>query len=227
MKGKLVVLEGTDCSGKETQTKLLIKRLQSTFKVQNFSFPNYNSPTGLILGGPYLGKPQYGKCIFKQGATKVDPKVVSLYYAADRKYNIKIIQDYLNKGYIVFLDRYVYSNMAHQGSKIDNEKERKKMYQWIEKLEFDLLELPVPDICIFLHMPYDNAVILKKKRQEKQDEHEKDANYLKKSEECYKEISQKYNFKTIECTENGLTKSIEDINDNIYNYLIKKIKVYK
>ena len=93
-KGKLIVIEGTDCSGKETQTKLLIKRLiGENIKVRDFSFPNYDSPTGKIIGGAYLGKPSIGESYFEENATNVDPKVASLYYADDRKYNIpKIIR---------------------------------------------------------------------------------------------------------------------------------------
>ena len=119
-KGKLIVIEGTDCSGKETQTKLLIKKLKAeNIKVDNFSFPAYNSPTGKIIGGAYLGKPHIGESYFKEGATNVDPKVAALYYTADRKYNIAQITKLLDSGINVILDRYIYSNMAHQGGKIE------------------------------------------------------------------------------------------------------------
>ena len=87
MKGKLIVIEGTDCSGKETQSKLLLERLKKEgFKIEAFAFPNYNSPTGRIIGECYLGKSE--NAVFPEGAPAVDPKVSSLYYAADRKYNI-------------------------------------------------------------------------------------------------------------------------------------------
>ena len=153
MRGKLIVIEGTDCSGKETQTNLLIEKLRDKdIKVDNFSFPNYNSPTGKIVGGPYLGKDYISDTYFEEGPTQVDPKVASLYYAADRKYNISKIIFLLENGYNVILDRYIYSNMAHQGGKIFDDKERNSIYNWLEKLEFDLLELPKPDIAIFLHM---------------------------------------------------------------------------
>ena len=80
MKGKLIVLEGTDCSGKETQTKLLIEKMkEKNIKVQNFSFPMYDTPTGKIVGGPYLGKNYICDGWFSEGATEVDPKVASLY----------------------------------------------------------------------------------------------------------------------------------------------------
>ena len=94
MKGKLIVIEGTDCSGKETQSKKLIENLEkNNKKVCYFCFPNYESPTGKIVGGPYLGKSYICDGWFKEKAPNVDSKVSSLYFAADRKYNINKIID--------------------------------------------------------------------------------------------------------------------------------------
>ena len=121
MRGKLIVIEGTDCSGKETQTNLVLKKLrENNILIQKFSYPNYNSPTGKIVGGPYLGKKEISVSYFDEGASHVEPKVASLYYAADRKYNIDKITFLLENGMNVIIDRYVYSNMAHQGGKIEN-----------------------------------------------------------------------------------------------------------
>lgn len=218
MKGKLITIEGTDCSGKETQTNLLIKKLREEgYRVQNFSFPNYNSPTGKIIGGPYLGKEGYDSCYFEEGSSQVNPKVAALYYAADRKYNIEKINFLLEGGYNVILDRYIYSNMAHQGGKIEDKKERLDMYNWLDKLEFELMELPKPDLTIFLHMPLKITKKLKKERKERADGHEKDENHLKHAETAYLELAKKYNFTTIECSENGKPKDIEKINKDLYD----------
>ena len=215
-KGKLIVIEGTDCSGKETQTKLLMKRLREEgIGVNNFSFPNYNSPTGKIIGGPYLGKEQICTSYFEEGASNVDPKVASLYYAADRKYNIDKLNFLIDNGANLILDRYIYSNMAHQGGKIKNKVERDQMYDWLYNLEFNLLELPKPDIAIYLHMPTEKVAFLKKNREEL-DDHEKDEEHLKNAETAYSELAKKYDFKTIECTYNNEIKSIETINDEVY-----------
>ena len=120
-KGKLIVIEGTDCSGKETQSKLLVKKLNAMgLKAINLSFPMYDTPTGRIAGGPILGKKEIGECWFSEGPVFLDPKVFCLYLAADRKYNFPKIQNYLDQGYYVILDRYVSSNMAHQGAKIED-----------------------------------------------------------------------------------------------------------
>lgn len=226
MRGKLIVIEGTDCSGKETQTDLLMKFLESNdIPVTKFSFPNYESPTGKIIGGPYLGKPYICNCWFKEGAVQVDAKVASLYYAADRKYNLKEITKALDYGINVILDRYSYSNMAHQGSKISDKNARQELYTWIEKLEFEFLELPVPDIRVYLHMPYEGATILKQNRNlDTLDEHEKDVNHLKKAENAYFEIAERFKFYIIECMENDRIKSIDEIQEELSEFVISQIK---
>ena len=117
----------------------------------------------------------------------------------------------------------MYSNMAHQGGKIKDKKERFAMYKWLEKLEFELLELPSADIKIFLHMPYDVSLILKQNRAEGLDEHEKSKEHLLLAESAYKEIADLYNSKTIECSKDNSPKKIEDINEELYNYVIENL----
>ncbi len=220
--GKFIVIEGTDCSGKETQSKLLVEKLTSLGKKAiRITFPNYDSPTGKIIGGPYLGKEEISSCWFPEGAVKVDPKVACLYYAADRKYNENEIKKYLDDDYFVICDRYISSNMAHQGSKIQDDNERFNMYQWIDKLEYWLLGLPKPDKTIFLHVPYSYAFELKKNRLSL-DEHEKSEEHLKNSEIAYLELSSYYNWTNINCISNNNIRTIEDIN----NEIMEKIKEY-
>lgn len=314
-KGKLIIIEGTDCSGKETQSKKLIERLNDEgIETVYYSFPKYDTPTGKIVGFPYLGKSYlaqelieqeskkiysglrhknpvidrvldimnamhprrftdeevaqinmviesvckmfYRKKIdikqqlilavvlsevieelshgwFKEGAPAVDPKVASLYYAADRKYNLPIINEILENGTNIVLDRYTYSNMAHQGGKMLDQLTRTKMFEWIDALEFGLLELPHSDARLFLHMPTDYAAILKEERSELLDEHEKDPKHLYNAERAYIEIASKYNFNTIECVkENGNAKprkedikTPEEISDEVYSCVKKELKL--
>lgn len=215
MAGKIIVIEGTDCSGKETQSKLLEAKLNEMGKkCARFGFPMYDTPTGKIVGGAYLGKPEISDSFFEEGAVNVDPHVVCLYYAADRKYNMTKIQKYLDEDYYVILDRYTTSNLAHQGSKIKDKDERFNMYQWIDKLEYWLLQLPKPDKTIFLHMPYEKSLDLKKNRQFL-DEHEKSPEHLKQAEEAYIELSELYNWDRVECVKGNLIRDIEDINKEI------------
>ena len=222
MKGKIIVIEGTDCSGKETQSKLLEKYLNNNgTNCIRMSFPAYDTPTGKIVGGPYLGKEEICPSYFEDGSANVDPYISCLYYAADRKYNITKVNKYVDDGYVVILDRYTTSNMAHQGGKIENPEERFNMYQWIDKLEYWLLKLPKPDITIFLHMPYISSCELKKNRKSL-DGNEKSEKHLINAEKAYIELSELYNWDRIECVESDRIKSIEEISKEIINMLKEK-----
>ncbi len=217
MRGRIIVIEGTDCSGKETQTSLLVQRLKRDGQhVERFSFPNYDSPTGMIVGGPYLGKTEISDGWFPEGATNVDPHVAALYYAADRKYNIVHINEILDSGTDVILDRYVESNMAHQGCKIQDKDERLKLYKWLDTLEYGLLELPKPDLTIFLHMPYKMVLELKKGRIG-HDQHEDSLLHLKTSEEAYLELADIMKQNVVNCAPKNKLRDIMDIHEEIYN----------
>lgn len=217
--GKLIVIEGTDCSGKETQTKLLVKRLiNDGIKCIRLSFPMYDTPTGKIVGGAYLGKSDISESLFEEGSSNVDPYISCLYYAADRKYNIDKVLDYIKNGYVVILDRYTTSNMAHQGCKIADKDERFNMYNWIDKLEFWLLKLPVPDKTIFLHMPFKYSKILMSNRKFL-DNNEKDDTYIMNAERAYTELQELYNWDKIECVYDDKIRSESEINDEIYKLI--------
>ncbi len=217
--GKYIVIEGTDCSGKETQSKLLEERLNDMgIKCKRFSFPMYDSPTGKIVEDCYLGK--YKKSLFKERASNVDPYVASLYYAADRKYNMKEIIKYYDEGYYIILDRYTTSNLAYQGSKIENKEDRFYMYQWIDRLEYWLLKIPKPDITIYLHVPISVTKELLKNRKDLDDD-EKDIDYLEKSEKAYLELTTLYGWNKIECTNMNKMRDVKEINDEILNMILK------
>ena len=219
---KIIVIEGTDCSGKETQSKMLLDRLNNEgLNSLYMTFPAYDTPTGKIVGGSYLGKESIGPCLFPEGAVNVDAKVASLYYAADRLYNKPVIEDKLND-YNLIIDRYVESNMAHQGSKIMDKEKRLEMYNFLSRLEYDLLKLPRPDITIFLYMPYEQACILKKNRTEL-DQHELNPDHLKHAEECYLELSKLHNYIKIDCVKDGVIRSKEDISEEVYQKVKSKI----
>ncbi len=220
--GKLITFEGTDCSGKETQTNLIVERLKNLgYKVQKFSLPYYDSPTGKIIAGPYLGK--FGEGYFSEGASNVDPYAVSLYYTADRVYNSKNLNKALEENDIVILDRYIHSNLAHQGSKFKTKKEREEFYNFIEKLEFEMLGLAKPDHIFFLYMPTEFAVELRKHRLEKADQHEINVEYLKETEKHYLELCDRYSIIKVDCVQDEKIKNISQINDEIFEKLIKLI----
>ena len=215
-KGKLIVIEGTDCSGKQTQTDLLVNNLKKLgYSAISFGFPNYASPTGKIIGEAYLGK--HEESYFQEGIENVDPKISSLYYAADRAYNIGIIKKYLEHDYIVVLNRYVESNMAFQGGKIKDIRKRNMMYEWLDNLEFVLLDLPRPDYVLFLYLPYESVCTLKEKRGKISN-----VNLLRMAETAYLELSVIYDYEKINCLENEKLRSIEDISEEI----LRKVKQY-
>lgn len=224
MKGKLIIIEGTDCSGKETQSKLLVEKLQKDgVKVAQMSFPVYDSPTGQIVGACLLGKPHMCKellqsehSFFPEGGGNVDSLAALAYYAADRRYHLPTIKKYLEEGYTLIIDRYVTSNMAHRGGMILNKEERLKMYQKIDTLEYEIMELPRPDKTILLYMPYEYACILKKKREELPDEAESNEEYLRLGEKAYLELAELYNYDVINCVQDNKIRTIEEISDDVY-----------
>ena len=230
---KLIVIEGTDCSGKETQSKMLVDKLNKEgIKSTILSFPMYNSPTGKIIGACYLGKEEICKEILKDGLTglfeekapNVDPITSSLFYAADRRYNLPVLEKSMEEYDVIVLNRYTYSNMAHQAGKIENVNKRTFMFQMLDNLEFNVCKLPRPDKTIFLHVPYEMAIKLMKSRNEKSDQNENDINHLKNAELTYLQLADYYNFETIKCFEDNKMKSIEEIHENIYNIVEKIVK---
>ena len=222
--GKIIVIEGTDSSGKETQTKLLYERVKKIYgKTIKISFPNYDSPAcepvKMYLAGD-----------FGTDATKVNPYPISTMYAIDRYASFK--QDWEKKyieDYVIITDRYVTSNMIHQASKIDDNQEKEKYLEWLVDLEYNKNRIPKPDIVIFLKMPINKAKELMEKRKnkidgsERKDIHEVNEDYLEKSYKNAIAISKKYNWYEIECVENNEIKSIEKINDEIFSKIEEMI----
>lgn len=204
MRGKLIVIEGTNNSGKETQTKLLVEKLNKDgIKCEKRRFPDYLSPTGKIISEDILGKHQ--KSLFDEGINKIPPKVAALYYAADRLYNIDKINELLDQGINVILDRYVESNMAYQASKLETVSERINLILWLEQLEFTLLDLPRPDKVVFLYLPYEY-----RHDQNESNEH------LKSAENVYQLLAERYNFDVIYCVNKDKIKTIDEINEEMY-----------
>ncbi|MGL4977177.1 MAG: dTMP kinase [Cetobacterium sp.] len=223
-KGKLIVIEGTDSSGKETQTALLFEKLSEKIeKIRKISFPNYESPACEPVKMYLAGE-------FGTDAIAVNPYPASTMYAIDRYASFK--KDwgsFYNEGGVILTDRYTTSNMVHQASKIDDEIEKDLYLNWLEDLEYNKMEIPKPDLVIFLNMPTEMAQKLMAERKNKitgeakKDIHEKDAEYLKKSHSNACEISKKYSWSEIKCVEDGRLKTIEEISDEIYNLVMKTL----
>lgn len=213
MKGTLIVLEGIDGSGKETQASLLEKKLKEKGReVMHISFPDYKSPSSALVK-------MYLKGDFGKNPEDVNPYAASLFYAVDRfaSYRMKW-KDFYQKGGIIIADRYTTSNMVHQMTKYEDKKARKDFLAWLEKMEYEELELPVPDLVILLDIPLavsENLVKERARQGGSMDIHEQHLDYLRKCHDAYQELVNLYGWKRIPCTEEGKLRTIEDIGKDV------------
>lgn len=213
MKGTLIVLEGIDGSGKETQASLLEKKLKEKGReVMHISFPDYESPSSALVK-------MYLKGDFGKNPEDVNPYAASLFYAVDRfaSYRMKW-KDFYQKGGIIIADRYTTSNMVHQMTKYEDKKARKDFLSWLEKTEYEELELPVPDLVILLDIPLrvsENLVKERARQGGSMDIHEQHLDYLRKCHDAYQELVNLYGWKRIPCTEEGKLRTIEDIGEDV------------
>lgn len=222
MRGKLIVFEGTDGSGKATQNNLLYERLIADgYKVKRFSFPDYNDPSSTLLrmylGGEFGDRPDSVNC-----------------YAASTFFTVDRIASYLKKwkadldsGCVILLDRYTTSNMVHQTSKLPKE-EWDGYLDWLYDFEFDRVGLPAPDLTVYLHVNVEVSERMMAKRynndDSKKDIHEKDPTYLRRCEESGLYSAEKFGWKIIECVEGESLRTIEDIGQEVYNYALEILK---
>ena len=148
MKGKLIIIDGSDGSGKATQSLKLFQRLQEEgYKVKKVEFPDYNSDSSALIK-------MYLNGSFGSDPNDVNPYVASSFYAVDRyaSYVTKWKQFY-EEGGIILSDRYTTSNMVHQAAKIEDQVEKDKYLNWLWDYEFNLFGLPIPDAVVFLDVP--------------------------------------------------------------------------
>lgn len=224
-KGKLIVIEGTDGSGKSIQTKLLIERLQKDGSlVASTSFPQYGKKSAGPVEEYLNGK--YGSI------SEIGPYVASLFYAIDRFALSRELRQRLDEGYILVLDRYVDSNAGHQGGKIKDPPEREKFMEWLYDLEYRILSVPKPDLVIILHVPaaIGQKLVLQKQQRlyleagKTQDAHESDLEHLKNAEAAYLWLAKKYpqDHIIIECVENGTLLPPEVIHEQLLEIVKQK-----
>ncbi len=215
-KGKLIVIDGVDGSGKKTQAEMLIKRLKKLKKkVVLINFPQYNDFFGKVIRRYLDG--EFG------GVDEVSGYLASILYAADRWRAKEKIEKYLNDGYIVIANRYTESNMAHQGAKIKSPSERKKFLQWLNEMEFKVFAIPRADQVIYLDVPVEISRELVDGRGIKKDIHEENLDYLKKTRLEYLHLSQaKKTWHRINCVKNNQILSRREIAEKIWQVLNPK-----
>lgn len=220
--GNLIVIEGSsDGVGKSVQYKLLIDRLLKDKEkvITTHHFPSY----GTYQGRPveeYL-KGNYGKI------SSLSPYFVNSLYAQDRAITwITGLKQEYDKGNIIVLDRYTTSSLIYQSSVIDNPKEKENFINYVYDYEYHKIGIPIPDLVIFLHVPFKLSRTLKGKRTSnegiKNDIHERDYEYLKKAYDTSIEIAKKYNWNFIECSSNNKMRSPEEIHEDIYKLVKEK-----
>ena len=215
--GKLIVIEGTDGSGKSTQFQLLTQRLERQGQVfQKLVFPQYSEPSSALIR-MYLG----GE--FGSNPSDVNAYAASAFYAVDRYASFKKVwgQWYAEGGLIVS-DRYTTSNAVHQASKEPGEKQA-QFLQWLYEFEYDKLGLPRPDLTIYLDVPTDFTERMMRKRESdtntSADIHEKDLAYLATCRRTGRSAAAYYGWTVVECVRDGNMRSIEDIHEEIYRHV--------
>ncbi|MBT3538950.1 thymidylate kinase [Candidatus Parcubacteria bacterium] len=223
-KGLFIMLEGTDGSGKSLQTDLLVEHFKKEGKdVEHISFPQYGNPSASLVEEYLNGK--FGS------AEEVGPYKASILYAVDRFAAAPQIKKWIEKGKIVIANRYVASNMGHQGGKIKDAEERKKYFEWNYNLEYTILDVPKPDVNIILHVTPEisQKLVDKKEAREylkgkKRDIHEDDLNHLADAESSYLGIAKLYpEFKVIECVENNDILPPDTIHEKVWSQIKKHL----
>lgn len=222
-KGKFIVIEGGDGSGKTTQFNLLKEKLISDgYKLETIDFPQYGEPSAVMLE-KYLNG-DFGS------AKEVGAYRASIFYAIDRYAASFKMKSWLSEGKIVLANRYATSNMVHQAGKIRDSLERDKFLDWLDELEFGIFDIPRPDLVFFMNVSADISQSLALKKEGRHDNiksrndiHENDLRHLRDALEAGNYVAKKYNWEIINCDDgNSQMRSIDDIHNEVCN----KIKKY-
>lgn len=221
-RGRLIVIDGSDGSGKATQTALLVERLRAEgVRTETMDFPRYEQNLiGKLIGECIAG--EHGDFL------RSDPYVASVLYAADRFEAKKQIEQWIAEGTTVVLDRYVSANQIHQGGKVADDNKRAEFLAWLERLEYGVFGLPHPDLTIYLYMPTELSVTLLKDKRAK----DKKSSYLKGDKQDTLELDIAYlehaqmaaawlmkndaGWERIECAPEGVIDSRESIAQKVY-----------
>ena len=215
--GKLIVIEGTDGSGKSTQFRLLTDRLESEqVKFQKLVFPQYSEPSSALIR-MYLGG-EFGK-----SPSDVNAYAASAFYSVDRYASYrKIWGKWYEEGGLVVSDRYTTSNAVHQASK-EPEDKREDFLNWLYDFEYDKLGLPRPDLVIYLDVPTDFTEKMLRHRESETnthaDIHEQDMQYLATCRRMGRAAAEHYGWTVIRCVRDGAMRSMEDIHEEIYRHV--------
>lgn len=226
MRGVFIVIEGSDGTGKATQAQ----RLHAWLSAQGhafvaFDFPQYDKPSAYFVK-------EYLNGAYGDLAT-VSPKRASLFFALDRFDASRQIRSALDAGNIVVANRYVASNMAHQGGRIPDS-EREAYFAWNDELEYSILGIPKPDLNIILYIPPEKAQQLVDQKGHrdyvggtKRDLHEADIDHLRKSSLVYKQLAQQFpnHFTLIDCMDGERLLSIDEVHERVIKHVKNALKL--
>lgn len=205
MRGKLIAIEGIDGSGKTVQAHLLMEELKKAGR------------PAVDVRFPHRRQGFFGKMIHRYlngefgSSSEVNPYLAATLYAGERFEAKNMLEDWLAEGKIVIARRYVPSNQAHQGGKLAEPHQKRKFFEWVEELEYEVYGNPRPDVIIYLELSTETAMeLIRKRYREKtrqevaRDIHEEDPSHLKAAEDSYRELaSGGAPWETIPCTGNG------------------------
>lgn len=216
-KGKLIVIDGIDGSGKSTQLGMLNEQLRMEgLKTETIHFPRHGAPSAFLVD-------EYLKGSYKD----LNSYAASVFYAVDRFDASATIKNWLSDGKIVLSDRYVTANAGHQGCKISDSVERLKFFKWLDNLEYQIFGIPKADLNIILNMPYLSAHKLLNARGRNVDHtdniHEKSLTHLRLAEGVYLQIARLFpNTKLVECVEGKSILSAQEIQNKVWE-LVRRI----
>lgn len=216
------MIDGGDGAGKQTQTDMLVHRLiQDGHQTGTLDFPRYqNNFFGALLRECLDGK--------RGDFLHIDPKIASTLYACDRLESKPQIEEWLEEGRIVILDRYVSSNMLHQGSKIEDEGEMEEFLQWLDTMEHEVLGLPRPDLILYFDVdPEERIKMLQHaadKKENVMDIAETNLEHQQRTDVAARRVIEKLNtWQAISCMENGAMRTREDIHTEVYELVSKHV----
>ncbi len=223
--GKLIVIDGTDGSGKGTQVDLLIKRLVSEgHQVKTADFPRYGEDSSYFVRR-YL-KGEYGNL------ESVNSRRASIFYALDRYEASFEIRNWLSQGIHVVANRYASANMGHQTAQVSEDK-RDEFLAWLDELEFGIMGIPRPDVTILLSMRPDigQQLVDSKKAETKvaiaggkgRDLLEENLPHLLRAFDAYHYVARKYNWPIITCDRDNQPRLIEEIHQEVYSLVASKL----
>lgn len=226
-KGLFIMIEGTDGCGKSTQTELLVEHLKKEgYAVEHINFPQYGTPSAQMVE-QYLNG-ELGT------ADEVGPYRASIFFAIDRYAAATKIRNWLENGTVVIANRYVGSNMGHQGGKISDPKKRQAYFDWNYHLEYTIFDIPKPNVNLILHMPAVVAQQLVDKKEareylhgKKRDIHEDDLHHLLNAEAAYLDIAKRYpEFTVVECAKDDSPLPKEEIHELIWKIIKEAIHLH-